>query len=180
LKTARKDATNSARTYFVSSDSWECRTLFRPWPRLRCFLSRTLGVLVLCFVACGSLKAQLDMPKPIRITQVEGFVVNSNGKPVVNAEVTLVRDEKVVYSTRTGGDGAFRIEHVLGRYIFRVGRTEYAPAEGEVVVTNEIVTHLERKELYVVVGPGACMDACSSVFTSKREFEKAIAKSSRH
>jgi hypothetical protein len=120
------------------------------------------------------------MPKPIRITQVEGFVVNSNGKPVVNAEVTLVRDEKVVYSTRTGGDGSFRIEHVLGRYIFRVGRTEYAPAEGEVVVTNEIVTHLERKKLYVVVGPGACMDACSSVYTSKQEFEKAIAKSSRH
>jgi hypothetical protein len=120
------------------------------------------------------------MPKPIRITHVEGFVVNSHGKPVVNAEVTLVRDEKVLYSTRTSGDGAFQIEHASGHYILRVGRTEDAPAAQEVFVTDEIVTHLEHKKLYVVVGPGACMDACSSVYTSKREFEKAIGKNSRH
>jgi hypothetical protein len=122
----------------------------------------------------------LELPKPIRITHVEGFVANTQGKPVVNAEVTLVRGEKVVYSTRTNGDGAFRIEHVSGNYTFRVGRTEYAPAAQEVVVTDEIVTHLERRKLYVVVGPGACMDACSSVYTSKQEFEKAIRKNSRH
>jgi hypothetical protein len=180
LKTARKDATNSARTYFVTAGMWDRRALSHLWPRLRCFLSGTLGVFVMCLVACGSLNAQLEAPKPIRITHVEGLVVNSNGKPVVNAEITLVRDEKTVYSTRTNADGAFQIEHARGNYIFRVGRTEYAPAAQELYVTDEIVTHLEHKKLYVVVGPGVCMDACSSVFTSKREFEKAIAKNSRH
>jgi hypothetical protein len=180
LKTTRKDATSSAQTYFVTSDMREPRARFHPWPRLRCFLSRTLGILVLCCLARVSLKAQLDMPKPIRITHVEGLVVNTHGKPVVNAEVTLVRDEKVMYSTRTSGDGAFQIEHPSGYYILRVGRTEDAPAAQEVFVTDEIVTHLEHKKLYVVVGPGACMDACSSVFTSEREFEKAIRKNTRH
>jgi hypothetical protein len=180
LKTARKHEANSARTSSVSPDTWERRTNIRPLPRLRCLLSRSLGILVLCCAARASLNAQLEMPKPIRITHVEGIVVNTNGKPVANAEVTLVRDDKTVYSTRTGGDGAFRIEHAAGNYILRVGRTEYAPAAQELFVTDEIVTHLERKKLYVVVGPGACMDACSSVFTSEREFEKAIAKNSRH
>jgi len=180
LKTATKHVTSSAQTFFVTSDTREPRAYFHPWPRLRCFLSGTLGVFVMCLVACVSLNAQLEMPGPIRITHVEGFVVNTNGKPVANAEVTLVRDDKVEYSTRTSADGAFQMEHALGHYIFRVGRTEYAPAAQDVLITDEIVTHLERKKLYVVVGPGACMDACSSVFTSKREFEKAIRKNSRH
>lgn len=145
-------------------------------PRLRCFLGRALGVAVLCWAACGALHAQLEAPPSIRITHVAGYVMNSHGKPVANAEVSLVRDEKVAHSTRTDGNGAFRIEHVSGSYLFRVGRTEYAPAEQQIVVTPEIVTDLERKKLYVVVGPGACADACSSVYTSQRAFEKAIRK----
>ncbi len=48
------------------------------------------------------------------------------------------------------------------------------------MITDEIVTVLERKKLYVVLGPGACQDACSSVFTNKRDFDKAIRKINRH
>ncbi len=57
---------------------------------------------------------------------------------------------------------------------FNVARSKYAPAVREIVVTDEIVTRVERKKLYVIVGPGACMDACSAVVTSKREFEETI------
>ena len=145
-------------------------------PRLRCFLRGAWGVLVLCWVACGSLHAQLEAPRPIRITHVEGYVMNTHGKPVANTEITLVQNEKVVSSTRTNGDGAFRIDHVSGTYWLRVGRTENAPAEQQIVVTPEIVTRLERKRLYIVVGPGACADACSSVYTDERAFEKAMRK----
>ncbi|MGB8259871.1 MAG: carboxypeptidase-like regulatory domain-containing protein [Terracidiphilus sp.] len=119
------------------------------------------------------------MRGPIRITRVEGYVANSHGQPLVNAEVTLVQNDKVVYSTRTDADGAFHFDRVSGHYLFRVERTAYAPAAQEVVVTDEIVTHLERKKLYVIVGPGACMDACSTVYTSEREFDKALRRLSR-
>jgi hypothetical protein len=144
--------------------------------RLRCFLGRALGVLALCLAVCASSQAQLDIPKPMHITHVEGYVANTYGMPVVNAEVTLVQDEQVVYSTRTDADGAFRFDHARGHYQFRVARTAYAPAVLELTVTDELVTHLERRKLYVVVGPGACLDACSAVYTTEREYVKAIRK----
>ena len=106
--------------------------------------------------------------------------MNTAGNPVADAEVTLVRDEKVAFRTRTDKSGGFRFEHVLGKYLFRVERTKYAPAAREIVVTNELVTRFERKKLYVIAGPGACMDECSSVLTSKHEFDHAIREMNRH
>jgi hypothetical protein len=131
-------------------------------------------------LAVGSAHAQPDVPKPMHLTHVAGYVVNSLGKPVVNAEVTLVRDETVAYRTRTDSSGAFHFDRVSGRFIFKVARTEYAPAAREVNVRAEIATYLQRKKLYVIVGPGACTDECSSVLTSKSEFDRAIKRNSRH
>jgi hypothetical protein len=64
--------------------------------------------------------------------------------------------------------------------MFRVARSDYAPAAREIVVTDEIVTRVEHKKLYVIVGPGACMDECSAVVTSKREFERDIREKQKH
>jgi len=147
---------------------------------LRCFLGPTRLLPVLGLALCCSLHAQVAIPGPIHITHVAGYIVNTQGKAVSNVEVTLVRDEKVVFSTRTDNAGAFHIEHASGKFDFRVARSSYAPAIREVEVTDEIVTHLERKKLYVIVGPGACMDECSSVFTSKHEFDRAIQQKNRH
>jgi hypothetical protein len=127
-----------------------------------------------------ALHAQIEVEKPIHLTHVEGYVVDSHGKPLVSAEVTLVRDDTVAFRTRTDRNGAFDIEHAAGRYWFRVGRTENAPAAREVDVTDEIATLLQRKKLYVMVGPGACMDECSLVTTSKHEFDRAIRKQNKH
>jgi hypothetical protein len=146
---------------------------------LRCFL----GGVIWASVFLGGpdlLAAQLDIPGPEHLTRVEGLVVNSSGQPVADLEVTLVRDEKVAYRTRTDTAGAFRFEHVSGHYMFRVARSEYAPAAREIVVTEEIVTRVERKKLYVILGPGACMDECSSVLTNKREFERNLREKNRY
>jgi hypothetical protein len=146
---------------------------------LRCFLSGAIWS-ILCLAGSNLSNAQIEIPGPEHLIHVEGYVVNAAGHPVVNAEVTLVRDEKVAFRTRTDKLGGFRFEHVSGAYLFRVERSEYAPAAREIVVRDELVTRLERKRLYVIVGPGACMDECSSVFTSKREFDQAIREKSRH
>ena len=146
---------------------------------LRCFL----GAIVLIALPLGGERAamaQLDTPGPEHLTHVEGLVVNTTGQPVANVEVALVRDDKVARSTRTNDAGAFRFDHVSGRYSFTVARTQYAPAAREIVVTEEVVTRVERKKLYVILGPGACADACSTVLTSKREFEKEIKNRNQH
>jgi Carboxypeptidase regulatory-like domain len=153
-------------------------TLARPaglW--LRCFLGGAL-----CLASAGSLTAQVDIPKPERLTHVEGFVADPKGHPVPDIEVSLVRPDfvTIVLKTRTDQSGAFHFDHVKGDYLFRVARSTYAPAERAIFVTDEIVTALERKKLYVILGPGACQDACSAVLTNKKDFDRAIHKNSQH
>ena len=147
---------------------------------LRCFLGGILLVL-LYVTGSGPLQAQLDLPRAERLSHVEGVVVNDAGHPMAKLEVTLTRDEQTAYRTQTDKAGEFRFEHVgSGPYLFRVRRSANAPAERQIVVTDEMVTALERKKLYVILGPGACQDACSSVVTSKRDFDRAIRKNNRH
>jgi hypothetical protein len=148
-----------------------------PW--LRCFLSAAFWMLI-CATVVATSSAQVDIPGPERLGHVEGFVVNPVGHPAVDLKVTLSRDGKVAFETQTDQRGWFRFEHVKGQYTFQVARTEFAPALRDIVVTDEVVTALERKKLYVILGPGACQDACSSVLTSKREFDREIRKRNRH
>ncbi len=148
-----------------------------PW--LRCFLSAAFSVLVYVTVA-GTASAQVDIPGPERLGHVEGYVVNPVGHPAVDVEVTLLRDGKIAFNTRTDKTGWFRFEHVSGPYTFQVTRTQYAPALREIVVTDEVVTALERKRLYVILGPGACQDECSLILTNKHDFDREIQKRNRH
>jgi hypothetical protein len=138
---------------------------------LRCFLGGAIWIALILAAPVG-FSSPIDIPGPEHLTHVDGLVVNTSGHAVADLEVTLVKDDNVM--TRTNSAGEFRFEHVSGHYMFRVARSEYAPAVREIVVTDEIVTRVERKKLYVIVGPGACMDACSAVVTSKREFEQTI------
>jgi hypothetical protein len=157
-----------------------CSTSARPaglW--LRCFLSGAL-VICLCLSSARPLKAQIDIPGPERLSHVEGYIVNPLGHPVADVDVTLVRDNKVAYRTKTGKSGEFRFDRVAGQFAFRVARSEYSAATREIVVTDEIVTTLQRKKLYVILGPGACKDECSSVLTSKRDFNRAIRAKNKH
>lgn len=143
---------------------------------LRCFLGAALLMMAGTFSF-----AQLDLPKPERLTHVEGIVVNPDGHPGGGLSIRLLRDDKAVAETKSDAAGEFEFEHVpSGHYSFRIERSQFAPAARDIVVTDEIVTHLERKKLYVILGPGACQDECSAVLTSKREFDRTIRKNKRH
>jgi hypothetical protein len=138
--------------------------------------------LAVAFLAGGSaaVHSQVAIDKPEHLAKAEGLVVNSQGKPVAHAEVVLAQDGKTIYTTRTDDRGAFRFDHASGQYTFRVERTEYAPAAKEVIVDFQIASQVQRKKLYVIVGPGACADECSSIFTSKHDFQKAIKSKNSH
>ncbi len=86
----------------------------------------------------------------------------------------------MLLSTHTDPKGAFEFDHASGEYLFRVERSANAPAAREILVRMELATLVQRKKLYVILGPGACTDACSSIFTSKQEFDKALRKLNRH
>ncbi len=143
---------------------------------LRCFL----GAIVLGGLTSGPFsEAQIDVPGPIHVVHLRGVVVNPKGQPVANADVSLLKDDGVAYSTHTDAAGRFAFEHVDGHYVFRVKSPEYSIAVRNVVVEFEI-SKLARRQLYVILGPGACSDDCSSVFTSKGQFDKLIRRNTQH
>ena len=148
-------------------------------PRLRCFLGHAFMLMLLCGFIHSPAHAQLEADGPIHLTRVQGIVANTSGQRVAGAAVTLSRDGKALQTTHTDSSGAFRFDHASGRLTLEVARTQNAPAAREIIATDEIVTLLERKMLYVIVGPGACADACSSVFTSKSDFDRALKRTSR-
>ena len=147
---------------------------------LRCFLGAVIWGL-LCVMGISRLHTQVDIPGPEHLTHVDGHVFDPDGHPVADLEVRLLQDGRVVYRTKTDQSGAFGFGHVAaGSYVFRIERSKYASAERQIAVTEEIVTVLQRKKLFVVLGPGACQDACSAVLTSKKEFDKAMRRNRRH
>jgi hypothetical protein len=123
--------------------------------------------------------AQVDVPGPIHIVHLRGVVVNPKGQPVANADVSLLKDDRVAFATHTDVAGQFAFEHVDGHYVFRVKSPDYSIAVRNVVVEFEI-SKLARKQLYVILGPAACRDDCSSVFTSKGDFDKVIRRNTQH
>jgi hypothetical protein len=128
----------------------------------------------LFLTAAGAHAQQLDISGPIHLTHVEGLVADDSGQRLAGVEVTLARDGHVVQTTHTDQSGRFKFAHAAGRFSFQVARTRNAPAMHDIVVTEELITRAERKKLYVIAGPGACADACSAIYTSKDEFDKAL------
>jgi hypothetical protein len=106
--------------------------------------------------------------------------VDARGNPIPGAAVTLDQDGKVRYSTRTDRAGKFEIKHATGRYTLHVNKMGYSTVGREVIVGVEALTYLHGGTLYVIAGPGACSDDCSSVFTSKSKFDQAIRRNTGH
>jgi hypothetical protein len=146
---------------------------------LRCFLGTATVLAAAWLLPCEVSDAQPDVPRPIHLVHLKGVVVNPKGEPVQNADVSLLRGDRVAYSTHTDGAGQFVFEHVDGHFQFRVKTTNYSVAARDVVVEFEI-SALRRNTLYVILGPGACSDDCSSVFTKKSQFDQTIRRNTKH
>jgi 5-hydroxyisourate hydrolase-like protein (transthyretin family) len=182
LKTAREHATNNTQANFVTSDTRERRPLDRAGPRLRCFLGRIFLVLAGCLLLSPQVYSQLTPEGALHVSHIQGIVASSHGKPVAGAKVTLSRGqgENAEFETTTDDSGRFHFDHVSGQYLLDVERTEYAGASREVIVGEVLMTVMHRDTIYVIVGPGACTDDCSSVFASRSEFDRIIKRNNGH
>jgi Carboxypeptidase regulatory-like domain len=144
---------------------------------LRYFLG---GIPFLCLgfgLTPGAAQAQIEVPGPYHLAHLRGVFVDARGNPIQGAAVTLNRDDKVMYSTRTDRAGRFEIKHVSGHYRLHVNMTGYSTVDRQVVVGLEAETYLHGSTLYMIAGPGACTDDCSKVFTSKGKFDHALRES---
>lgn len=131
--------------------------------------------------AAGVIWAKVEEPGPMHLWRLHGFYMNPAGKPIENVEIILVRDGVVRFKTRTDAAGRFAFDHVSGRYRLQIEKaTNHSLLSREVVVGLETATVLKRNTLYVIAGPGACTDDCSSVFTNKGDFDKAVRRNTGH
>jgi hypothetical protein len=146
---------------------------------LRSFLGKAFFATAVWLAVSPPSWAKIEMAEPLHLWRIHGFFVNPAGRPIENVEVTLVRDGTALYKTRTDGEGKFSFDHIYGRYWLHIDKSEYSQLSREVIV-GEMVTLLSEKTLYVIAGPGACTDDCSSVFTSKSEFDRTIRRNTAH
>jgi Carboxypeptidase regulatory-like domain len=155
-------------------------------PRLRCFLGSNCSILISILITASivamaaAAHTQVEVPGPYHLARVRGVFVDAKGNPIPGAAVTLTQDDKVRFSTKTDRAGRFEIKHTSGRYSFHINMKGYSSVSREVIVGEEALTYLHSETLYVIAGPGACSDDCSSVFTSKSKFDQAIRRNTGH
>jgi hypothetical protein len=122
---------------------------------------------------------QLEVEKELHLPHVHGAVYDKAGKPVAGAKVELVRDDRVVFETTTDKSGAFKFKDANGLFLLRVLDGRFASAEREVQVGFELAYAAQNRNLFVLLGPSACADSCSTITTSKKEFEQIVRRNAR-
>jgi hypothetical protein len=141
----------------------------------------SIGCILLALAPCrAATRPQQESDQTVHVLRARGFVTDTYGKPVAQAQVTLSRNDKIISETTTGAAGEFRFDHVDGQYTVRIKDAGNSPATRQIVVGEAAMLLLHQNTLYVILGPGACAEECSSVFTSKREFDRAISKKNSH
>lgn len=146
---------------------------------LRCFLGRACVVLALFLLACGSSWARVEGVGTLHMWRLHGVYLDATGKPLANVVVMLQRGGRVAYRTTTDKTGHFDFPKAYGHYLLHIDHSQYSQLSREVVIGVDMAM-LHRTHLYVIAGPGGCTDDCSSVFTSKSEFERALRRDSEH
>lgn len=136
---------------------------------LRCFLGAAFFSM-----AAAMMQAKVEPPGPMHLWRVHGFFMSAAGKPIGNVEVSLERDGEAQYRTTTDASGQFAFDHVYGHYTLHIERSKDYSLLSRDVVIGEAAELVKRNTLYVIAGPKACTDDCSSVFTSKSDFERAV------
>jgi len=145
-------------------------------PRLRCFCgSGFLVCLAMWLTIAAPLTAQIEI-RTLHLARVHGSVSDRTGRPVGDARVYLVSgtDETTVKETRTDTLGKFNLGRRDGSYWLRVEAKGFSTAGEHVIVGLTFWALFHSSRLYVMLGPQACMDDCSPVWTNKRQFEHAL------
>lgn len=141
---------------------------------LRYFLERVFLLITAFGLAFAVAGAQITVEKPLHLSRVQGLVTDRFGKPISDADVTLDRGELVIFKAKKDSAGRFALKEARGKYWLHVKALNHATAGRDVTIDSSEFMSASRYTVYVMLGPGPCMDECSEVFGSKKEFEKAV------
>jgi hypothetical protein len=142
---------------------------------LRYFLGSAWLVAACCSAAVCFSQARIQGPEPIHLWRLHGLYVNETGDPIGNVKVALSNNGRIVATSDTDAAGRFEFSHVSGHFTLQIAKSsDHSSLMREVIVGVETATIIGSQTIYVIAGPAACSDDCSSVFTSKGDFEKAV------
>ncbi len=106
---------------------------------LRCFLGRASLAIALLPAASAIFWAKVEIPGPIHLWRLHGFFMDPAGKPIENAEVTLVRDGTIHYKTKTDASGKFAFDHASGLYWLHIEKSNYSEKPNYSQLSREVI-----------------------------------------
>ena len=137
--------------------------------------------MALCLATTSLAWAKVEPQGALHLWRLHGLYMDAKGIPIENVQLTLERDGPVLYTAKTDASGRFAFDHVRGRYMLHIEKSSnHSQLSRQVIVGLETAMMLRGNTLYIIAGPGACTDDCSSVFTSKGDFDRAVRRNKGH
>jgi hypothetical protein len=141
---------------------------------LRCFLG--FGLIPACVfaLAAQSAPSQFKYLKPLHLSRAYGYVLSETGKPLAGVQVVLASGGPPSLAMNTDANGYFEFPEAKGEYSLHVKIPGLALMDRQVIVGADPRGQPYRGPLYVMMKSGACGDCTSEVFTSKKQFDRAV------
>ena len=146
---------------------------------LRCFLSGAMVILgemgpaaVISYGQC--------VDRVIRVSRVQGGVLDSYGRPIPNVVIELKSEDKIVATTTGNETGSFSIPAPPGKYELAANARGFETGFASLEVGTDLVRAFKPARLFVILDVGmATLDQCTFSTTSRREFDKVIRENTR-
>jgi len=143
-------------------------------PRLRCFLGASLVAGILMLFSTCSCYAQIKVLKPLHLLHVYGYVLSKAGKPLSGVQVALASGRQPSEAVLTDTNGHFDFPDAKGEYLLHVRIRGSASANRQLVIGANVRAYFHRGPLFIMIEPDLCEDCISPVFTSKKQFDRAV------
>ena len=147
---------------------------------LRYFLGAAKLVALAIVSSLPVVHAQITIHKPLHVSRVQGIVANKSGEPISNAEITLLREGSLTLKSHTDESGQFKIGSAAGPLLLRVSASGYSPLARDLIVETTTDALSRTSQVYVMLGPAACSDECSLLFTNRKYFDRAVRLNTGH
>jgi Carboxypeptidase regulatory-like domain len=111
-------------------------------------------------------------PSLIRVTRIQGHVLDPSGVPIPTAVVSLSRDEKVIATTQTGEAGDFSIRVPAGEYEVRIKAKNFDQLHFRVLSGEDVSSVFRRSDIRAVLSIAHI--SCPWATTSNKEFQQEL------
>jgi hypothetical protein len=136
--------------------------------------STVLVLIAMALLLAVAGRAQIRVEKPLHLSYVHGYVLSETGKPFVGVQVALASGGPPSQAMKTDANGYFDFSNAKGEYLLHVKVPEFGIADRQVVVGAGLRALRHQGPIFVMIKPGICMDCTSPVFTSRKQFDRAI------